>query len=255
MTIITLGSSEVTLSYLASDLTRKNANVWTLNVNTAYQITAVLPDNSRIVYLSDLPSSITSKDSKTVLVIPPGDWEISYTVPVAPSPSPSPTPTPTATVTPTIPPQPTPSTTLPPTTTTPTTSPTTTQPIPSTTTTGPLSPTTTVSEMPQLSVANLQYVLVIVSVSIIAVAVVMLARALMIRRGQSEAFALRPEDKELLEYLTERGGRVLESELRQRFNLPRSSMWRTAKRLEALGYVRISKVGIQNQIEVVRRIL
>ena len=77
---------------------------------------------------------------------------------------------------------------------------------------------------------------------------------LKIRRVEPEDFELRPEDRELLEYLAARGGRALESELRQRFSLPKSSMWRMARRLETLGYIKIRKVGIQNQIELVRRI-
>ena len=259
LTLITLGSSKVTLNYLASDLTRKKANVWTLSVNSSYPITMTLPDNSNIVYLSGLPSSITSQENKPVLVISPGTWEISYTTPIVPSPSPTPTPTPTTpTPTPTIPvpppttTQPTPPTTTPLPTTTPT--PPTPQPTPTPTKSTSPTETTTLPETPQPpSTTPLNLTVVLITAIISTIAVVMLY-LLKIRRVEPEDFELRPEDRELLEYLAARGGRALESELRQRFSLPKSSMWRMARRLETLGYIKIRKVGIQNQIELVRRI-
>ncbi|MDZ7377198.1 MAG: winged helix-turn-helix transcriptional regulator, partial [candidate division KSB1 bacterium] len=64
---------------------------------------------------------------------------------------------------------------------------------------------------------------------------------------------LRPEDKEVLQYLAGRGGRVLESELRQKFLLPRTSVWRQVRRLERMGYVRVVKEGMQNAVELVKK--
>ena len=74
------------------------------------------------------------------------------------------------------------------------------------------------------------------------------------RRGSGiESPELRPEDRQLLQYLAERGGKVLESELRQKFLLPRTSAWRQVRRLERMGYLRINKEGIQNEIELVKK--
>jgi len=64
---------------------------------------------------------------------------------------------------------------------------------------------------------------------------------------------LRPEDKEVLQYLAERGGKVLESELRQKLLLPRTSAWRQVRRLERMGYVHVTKEGMQNTIELVKK--
>jgi len=50
----------------------------------------------------------------------------------------------------------------------------------------------------------------------------------------------------------EKGGRAIEAEIREHFSLPRTSAWRQAKRLERLGFVKISKLGTQNQVELVR---
>jgi uncharacterized membrane protein len=64
--------------------------------------------------------------------------------------------------------------------------------------------------------------------------------------------ALRYDDKEILNFIREKGGKVSEAEIRERFSLPRTSAWRQAKRLEKLGYVRITKTGSQNQVELLR---
>ena len=50
------------------------------------------------------------------------------------------------------------------------------------------------------------------------------------------------------------GPRVVPSvaEIRERFSIPRTSAWRQARRLEKLGFVKISKLGTQNQVELVK---
>ncbi len=63
---------------------------------------------------------------------------------------------------------------------------------------------------------------------------------------------LRPDDVQVLGFIQEKGGKVLEPEIRMRFALPKTSAWRQIKRLERLGYVRVTQVGSQNQIEVLR---
>ncbi|MFB3043237.1 MAG: helix-turn-helix transcriptional regulator, partial [Nitrososphaerales archaeon] len=76
------------------------------------------------------------------------------------------------------------------------------------------------------------------------------------RSGRSVRHAsvnLRPEEEEVLRFIREQGGMVLESELRKKFILPKTSMWRMAKRLERAGLVKINRVGLQNEIELVRR--
>ena len=68
-----------------------------------------------------------------------------------------------------------------------------------------------------------------------------------IREAQNTEF--RPDDIQVLNYITEKGGKVFEQEIRLRFTLPKTSAWRQIKRLERLGYVKVYKVGSQNQIE------
>ncbi|MEM1995119.1 MAG: hypothetical protein QXW32_06615 [Nitrososphaerales archaeon] len=61
---------------------------------------------------------------------------------------------------------------------------------------------------------------------------------------------LRPDDKEVLRFLAEVGGEAFESELRSRFNLPKTSMWRMVRRLKREGLVDVKKVGGQNLVYI-----
>ena len=61
---------------------------------------------------------------------------------------------------------------------------------------------------------------------------------------------LRQEDKEIVTFISEKGGRVYESELRKKFLLPRTTTWRAVKRLEREGIVEIEKVDQQNLIRL-----
>jgi uncharacterized membrane protein len=64
---------------------------------------------------------------------------------------------------------------------------------------------------------------------------------------------LRPDDIQVLNYISEKGGKVLEAEIRTRFILPKTTGWRQIKRLERMGYVKITKIGATNQIELLRK--
>jgi len=61
---------------------------------------------------------------------------------------------------------------------------------------------------------------------------------------------LRQDDKEIIAFISERGGQVYESELRKKFLMPRTTMWRAVKRLEREDVVEIEKVDQQNLIRL-----
>jgi uncharacterized membrane protein len=73
------------------------------------------------------------------------------------------------------------------------------------------------------------------------------------RRPVATKGELRPDDVQVLNFIKEKGGKVLEPEIRTRFALPKTSAWRQIKRLERMGYVRVTKIGSQNQIELKER--
>jgi uncharacterized membrane protein len=61
---------------------------------------------------------------------------------------------------------------------------------------------------------------------------------------------LRQDDKDMISFISEKGGRVFESDLRKKFLLPRTTMWRAVKRLEREGIVETEKVDQQNLIKL-----
>jgi len=106
--------------------------------------------------------------------------------------------------------------------------------------------------------------------SIAVVAVAAIAIALLLRaRGSKKAFKgyvkeshevdlgriakegqLREDDFKMMGVLAENGGEAFESEVRARFDLPKTTIWRMAKRLEKDGYITVSTVAGQNLLKV-----
>ncbi|MFQ5940428.1 MAG: helix-turn-helix transcriptional regulator [Nitrososphaerales archaeon] len=61
---------------------------------------------------------------------------------------------------------------------------------------------------------------------------------------------LRDDDKETISYISEKGGEVFESEIRDKFDLPKTTVWRLVKRLEREELVEVKKAGGQNLIRI-----
>jgi uncharacterized membrane protein len=61
---------------------------------------------------------------------------------------------------------------------------------------------------------------------------------------------LRPEDQQVLRFLVEKEGAAFESEIRTKFQLPKTTIWRLVKRLEREELVEIRKAGGQNLIKL-----
>ncbi|MDH7556655.1 MAG: winged helix-turn-helix transcriptional regulator, partial [Candidatus Methanosuratincola sp.] len=61
---------------------------------------------------------------------------------------------------------------------------------------------------------------------------------------------LREEEFRLIEVLAENGGEAFESLVRERFDLPKTTIWRMVKRLEKDGYISVEKVAGQNLLKV-----
>ncbi len=277
MTVFSLGAGKVSIEYDTDVLTEKEAGVWTIAFEAPYSLTLTLPEESTIIYLSDVPTSIRTKDNKTILELYSGPWEVSYVLPVIP-PTPTPTSTPTPTPTPSITPfpTPTPSPTATPTTTpvvsptpsfpTPTVSPTVTPtiptvsptPTPTPSPTPPITtPTTTPSPIPterpdEESLFPL-FVLVVIGFLVATSSTVYLWS----KRGVSRVEAifwehpgLSSEERAVIKYIDECGGEAFESQIRKRFGLPKTSVWRMARRLTEKEILTVKKVGRQNKLEL-----
>ncbi len=82
LTMFTLGSIHVTIEYDTNALTNKNADVWTLVLSNPHNLTVLLPQDSTIIYLNQLPTAIDASGDELSLSLNPGQWEISYIVPL-----------------------------------------------------------------------------------------------------------------------------------------------------------------------------
>lgn len=59
---------------------------------------------------------------------------------------------------------------------------------------------------------------------------------------------LREDDRQVLRYIVDNGGKALLAEIRNQFGLPKSTAWRLMRRLEREELVEISKFGNQNMV-------
>jgi uncharacterized membrane protein len=84
LTIYTLGAERVLVEYDTTALTKKEAEVWTLVAENPYNLTVFLPQNSTVIYLSEMPKAIDTSGTAISLSLRPGSWEISYIVPLVP---------------------------------------------------------------------------------------------------------------------------------------------------------------------------
>jgi len=82
ITIFTLGATKVALEYDTKELTSMKAGVWTISFKSPYNVTLKLPESAEVIFLSDAPSSINIEDKRIVVSLFSGEWEISYIFPV-----------------------------------------------------------------------------------------------------------------------------------------------------------------------------
>jgi len=84
ITIFTLGAIKVTLYYDTDSIASMEAGVWTLSFTSRFNVTVILPEDAEVIYLSDAPSSIDLQARRIILSLSPGEWEISYVLPIVP---------------------------------------------------------------------------------------------------------------------------------------------------------------------------
>jgi uncharacterized membrane protein len=81
LTTYTLGTSSILIEYDTLMLTQKEAEVWTIITNYQHDLTVTLPLNPTVIYLSNSPLAIETKENTITMTLNPGDWEISYILP------------------------------------------------------------------------------------------------------------------------------------------------------------------------------
>ena len=60
------------------------AGIWTLALESPYNLTVMLPEDAEIIFLNEVPISIDTEGNRITLSLFPGRWEISYMLPIAP---------------------------------------------------------------------------------------------------------------------------------------------------------------------------
>jgi len=80
-----------------------------------------------------------------------------------------------------------------------------------------------------------------------------LVRSIDVQRILAEKPNLRPDDQDVIRYLAEVGGEAFEGEIKERFQLPRTTVWRMVKRLANEEIVQILNVRGQNLVRIHER--
>ena len=211
ITIHTLGATGARLEYQTSDLTKKEGAVWTLKFNTKSKANLTLPEQATITFLNAIPDVISVSGARPMLILGPGPWEISYTLPVVVAQVPQ----------------------------------------------APQQGQPPAQNPSQQSPATGQFPDYQLSMILVPVIAGTAGAFLIYRKRRSSTIEmdarLRPEEEQLLKFLAENNKKALESDLRKKFVLPKTSMWRMAKRLERMGYIKINRVGFQNEIELIKK--
>ncbi|MBT6194856.1 MAG: MarR family transcriptional regulator [Nitrosopumilus sp.] len=210
--IQTFGSSIISVEYDIHDLVSKQGRLWTFSLDSPSEFTLLLPKNSAIVGMTNLPINMEILDDQNQLTLSSGKTEIDYFY--------------------------------------------------STNLSDSITNIETESN-------NVLYV-IIGGVMIF----IIIGFGIMIHNKQKNLkliqniqtiqknnvidiemiFKLKPDlredDKELVKFIFNSGGEVLESELRKKFLQPRTTMWRAVKRLEREGVIDIEKKDLQNLVKI-----
>ena len=282
LTVFTLGTEKVSIEYDTHSLTRKDFEEWSLIVTTSFNLTVLLPEESSIVYMSEIPSSIDLEDKKITLSLFPGSWEISY---ILSNLVPSEFKVADLNISPfnaIVGEEVTISVLV------------TNLGVHSGSFSLPLIVNQTIQETRTVTLASgesekidfkiikqapgtynievegligtlsvtpvssigipIEYLIVIAS---IVVAIFLISIFVIKRRkvNVDKIFRdfpqLNTEEKNVILFLSENEGKGFESQIRERFpEIPRTSLWRLVKRLEKLEIIKVNKIGLENQVEL-----
>ena len=211
----TLGSSNILINYDTYSLISKDGKIWSFEMDSPVEFTVTMPKNSVIVGMSTIPMDMSVDSERTKILLPSGPAEISYFLAVAES-----------------------SQVL----------------------------------IPEESIQENDNSILYVAGGVVAAAVIA-AIAIKMRSKPKQVISsphletlektetislekvlempdLREDDKDIVKFIHENGGNVMESDLRKKFLLPRTTMWRAVKRLERHGLIEITKKDQQNLIKL-----
>jgi uncharacterized membrane protein len=212
----TLGSSNILINYDTYSLISKDGKIWSFEIDSPVEFNVIMPQNSVIVGMSTFPIDMDVTSDRTKLLLPSGIAEITYFSAVAESSKVSP----------------------------------------------PNETPVTQNDNSMLYVAG--GIIAIATIAAIAIKIknkpkqiVSTSKTIVLEKKEPfnigkvlEMPDLREDDKEIIKFIHENGGSALESDLRKKFLLPRTTMWRAVKRLERYELIEITKKDQQNLIKL-----
>jgi len=215
--IETFGASHITIDYDTQDLVSKTGKIWEFSVDAPIEYSLLIPKDSVIVEMSNFPISMQVDNDQSYLILPDGPTNISYYLSTLAS----------------------------------------------------TKPVQTVPEENTVDNSLIIYAVIIVAVGIGALLAIKIRKTSKVTESStlfkkeesvlqhldSETIFqakpdLRDDDKEIINFLSANGGQAYESELRKKFLLPRTTMWRAVKRLERYGIIEIEKKDLQNIVKL-----
>jgi len=214
--IETFGSSIITIEYDIHDLVSKQGRIWTFSLDAPSDFTLLLPKNSAIVGMTNLPINMEIINDQNQLTLSVGDTEIDYLF---------------------------------------STTPIIFDPIVSDTLT-PQTDYLTYALVGGVAVASIAGMAIVIrSKQKTAKPEQVQQSTQKIETVTAETiFKLKPDlredDKEIVKFIANNGGQALESDLRKKFLQPRTTMWRAVKRLERNGVIEIEKKDLQNLVKL-----
>ncbi|AFS83747.1 helix-turn-helix transcriptional regulator [Candidatus Nitrosopumilus sediminis] len=216
--IETFGSSVISVEYDIHDLVSKQGRVWTFSLDAPSDFTLLLPKNSAIVGMTNLPINMEIINDKNQLTLSSGNVEINYLF------------------------------------STPAVIPDSTDPINPVSQLDNL----TYAIIGGIIAAAVIGTVVITRSKQKIVKPIQEQQSTQLTQPEiidtESIFKLKPDiredDKEIVKFISNNGGEALESELRKKFLQPRTTMWRAVKRLERNGIVEIEKKDLQNLVKL-----
>jgi len=76
--IYSLNATQIKISYFTPDLTSKTGKYWTLSANVSTNARVILPEDTSIMSLNNVPELIESSNDQVSLIMPSGTIEITY---------------------------------------------------------------------------------------------------------------------------------------------------------------------------------
>ncbi len=215
--IETFGASHISIDYDTQDLVSKTGKIWAFAIDAPVQYSLLTPKDSVIVEMGNFPLSMQVENEQAYLTLPQGQVNISYYIST----------------------------------------------LASAQSTQTIQEDTTTDNSLILYFGGIAAIAIVAAIKIIKRKSSRVESSITIQKDeQPKPQSLDPEvifktkqdlredDKEIINFISENGGRVYESELRKKFLQPRTTMWRAVKRLERQVIVEIEKKDLQNIVKL-----